>query len=502
MQQRPQLITAMTAAAVILLDGAIAFAGIPTVMNYQGRLLDEFGQPAQSGSYVIEFRVWGDETSTNGTDCLWGREYPVYSAAGMFSILLGEGGQDVGSPSPVHVGIADAFEASEACYMGMTIKTTPTGSVEAPTEVLPRQRIVTAPYAMMSGSAAALVAPDGVTKLEGTDTGVKASGDVSFDHPDGGTAKIHVHDYSGDTSTLYVDNRGSDNAEVCLRADGGVYLIPGTGKKVEIRGDVTFDGKVESVPLLHPVSGDSAHIQVFDEGNNASRLDVYNGAGGDDDVRVIAGGDVTLQAGASGILYFKTRGETYASMHETGISLNKFAHVNGGMACNDNATFAKDLNFVHPDAGTAKVYVHDYAGTTSTLYVKNTGNADAEVALTAGGSVFLIPGEGKTVEVREELKTKGTVRMLGGYEDKGIIYGHGASKSFTASTDGFVTFRSHFANYNAEIGSASFGGMTEGSSVKNETFPVAKGEVVKLTRSDGNNSGYVYMHWRPMGYRP
>jgi len=455
----------MAATVGILVGGAIAFAGIPTVMNYQGRLLDEFGQPAQSGSYVIEFRVWGNETSTNEAECLWGREYPVYSAAGMFSILLGEGGQAVGSPTPVHAGIADAFEASQTCYMGMTIKTTPAGDVEAPTEVLPRQRIVTAPYAMMAGSAAALVAPDGTIKLEGTDTGVKATGDVSFNHPDGGTANLYVHDWPDEVSTLYVQNQGSEDADVSLRADGDVWLEPGTGKSVMI------NGKVSSLPLLHPGEADDfAHVAVFDEGNGASRLDVWNGPDADDDVRLISGGDI----------HFHNRGSAAMSMHATGISMYKDTHFG-------QATHFNETNYFHGNG-----FSHFHGG----------ADFHAGAAFGAHAAFYSTAAFGGNVGFGGELKTHGTVKMLGANESKGIVYGNGGSKSFTASTDGFVTLHSHFATYTANIGSAAFGGSTDGSSVKNETFPVAKGEVFTLTRSDGNNTGYVYVHWRPMGYRP
>ncbi len=105
----------------------VARASVPTLMNYQGYLADNAGNPA-NGSYTIQFTLYSDSL-TGGA--LWSETYSgVQVSAGVFNVLLG-------SVSPLtHVQL-DGHK--------LWLLTTVNG-----TDVLPRRPIVSVAYAFRS----------------------------------------------------------------------------------------------------------------------------------------------------------------------------------------------------------------------------------------------------------------------------------------------------------------------------------------------------------------
>jgi len=132
-----------------------AFASdIPDAINYQGQLTDNLGNAVTSGYYEIQFRIWDDPTLTGSGDLIWGRSFPLHVMQnGIFNILLSNDGGAITNPvSPATNDIRQAFEGEDR-YLGLTITRNPAGAVGSPTEISPRQCLVSAPYAIHAQNA-------------------------------------------------------------------------------------------------------------------------------------------------------------------------------------------------------------------------------------------------------------------------------------------------------------------------------------------------------------
>ncbi len=127
-------------------------ADVPSIINYQGRLADNLGAPLAGGFYRIQFRIWDHPTATGAGDLIWGREFPLHvMTGGVFNILLSDDG-GILTPAPEVNYLRDAF-ADQDRYLGLTITRTPGGDVVSPSEISPRQHLVSAPYAFAAGEA-------------------------------------------------------------------------------------------------------------------------------------------------------------------------------------------------------------------------------------------------------------------------------------------------------------------------------------------------------------
>ncbi len=130
---------------------------IPALINYQGKLTDNLGDPVPSGYYMVEFRIWDDTAQTGAGNYIWGRSFPLHVLTnGLFNVLLSNAGDDLTTPgTPKVSNLLDAF-AGPNRYLGLTITVNPQGPVTAPQEISPRQQLVSAPYAIRANDAANL----------------------------------------------------------------------------------------------------------------------------------------------------------------------------------------------------------------------------------------------------------------------------------------------------------------------------------------------------------
>jgi len=108
-------------------------AEAPGMMNYQGRLTDNAGEPVADVPHDITFRIY-DETST----VLWEESHVITTTDGFFSVQLGSNG------SPL---TPDIFDHAE-CWLGITVGADP--------EITPRTRLNTMPYAFRTAHVQAL----------------------------------------------------------------------------------------------------------------------------------------------------------------------------------------------------------------------------------------------------------------------------------------------------------------------------------------------------------
>ena len=138
----------VVAAIVALAALQAANAAVPQMINYQGRLADDGGNPLDTTVSMV-FTIY--DQATDGTPIWWEEQTDVVVADGLFTVLLG-------GVIPVTAAVFD----SDSRYLGIQVGEDP--------EILPRTRLVTAAYAFNSEklggyTAEAIIAmiPDPVT---------------------------------------------------------------------------------------------------------------------------------------------------------------------------------------------------------------------------------------------------------------------------------------------------------------------------------------------------
>ncbi len=149
------LLAGMSVSPLLAPPARAADARPPELMTYQGFLVDANGAPLapnNPANYPVIFRIFDQATGGNR---LWSEQQIVTIDKGNFSVLLGEGTEVSGESRPplsqVFGGSGLAASASDR-YLGITV--TING---APTEILPRLRLLPAPYAYLARHANALV---------------------------------------------------------------------------------------------------------------------------------------------------------------------------------------------------------------------------------------------------------------------------------------------------------------------------------------------------------
>ncbi len=113
---------------ILVLAASPCWGGIPHMINYQGMLTDDVGTPLD-GTYILSFKIYGSES---GDDSLWWEHHTgVTVSDGLFSVMLG-------SISSLSYSVFN----DTIRYLGI--------SVDYGTELTPRTRLVSVPYAYRS----------------------------------------------------------------------------------------------------------------------------------------------------------------------------------------------------------------------------------------------------------------------------------------------------------------------------------------------------------------
>ncbi len=116
--------TIMAVTAVALVSSATA--GVPQMINYQGRLTDAGGNPL-TGQYSLQFTMYDSSSSGN---ILWQETHPAVSVTdGLFNVILGDGDPPVPLDLNYH-----------KVWLGCSVGGDP--------ELVPRTRLVSVPYAL------------------------------------------------------------------------------------------------------------------------------------------------------------------------------------------------------------------------------------------------------------------------------------------------------------------------------------------------------------------
>jgi len=140
----------------------------PSLMSYQGFLVDANGNPlapSNPQNFSVVFRVYG---VSSGGSSLWTEAQTVTIDKGNFSVVLGEGGTE---GSEVRPDLATVFNSNKASdlYLGITVKGV------SNSEILPRLRLLTSPYAFLARTANSLAGSDGASLINSTDGRLRIS---------------------------------------------------------------------------------------------------------------------------------------------------------------------------------------------------------------------------------------------------------------------------------------------------------------------------------------
>jgi len=115
--------------SIVFLSAIIAFAAVPQKITYQGRLVDDVGDPVADDVYSIQFAIY--DSLTGGKD-LWNSGFQkINVVGGLFTVELGE--------SAHMPAIPDDLCTDSSLYLGITIV--------GESEMSPRIRLYTVPYA-------------------------------------------------------------------------------------------------------------------------------------------------------------------------------------------------------------------------------------------------------------------------------------------------------------------------------------------------------------------
>jgi len=124
---------------------------VPNLINYQGRLTDQTGAPLPAGSYAIQFRLW--DSATSSTNLIWAQQQTVaVQTSGLFNVILGSpGSTNVPGLSPAVNDLSFAFSQNNR-FLGITLVSSNSSPIPAPSEIRPRQQILSSPFSLRSGN--------------------------------------------------------------------------------------------------------------------------------------------------------------------------------------------------------------------------------------------------------------------------------------------------------------------------------------------------------------
>ncbi len=206
----------------VLINAHAGETSVPPLINYQGMLTDAEGKP-MTGTKTLEFNIY--DAAGSGTK-IWGPQ--IFNAvpliSGKFNVILGT--TDTAGRS-----VAEAFGAKER-YLGI--------KVDSGAELVPRQQILSAPFAIQS------VYADVAKTVRGTD--------------------------------LYVDPQ-TGNVGIGTAAPDEKLVIASGGIKFFDGGIKFSDGTNQTSFVLPPPDFDSGWFEMHSQAGVASYKEIEHGLG-------------------------------------------------------------------------------------------------------------------------------------------------------------------------------------------------------------------------------
>ncbi len=292
------------------------FSNVPNLIDYQGRLTDENGDPL-TGTFSITFSIYNVEI---GGTAIWDDTLPVYVNEGLFHVTLGE--------------FDDDYFNSENRWLGLTI--------ESDDEMEPRTKILSVPYSLQSGNSYSLegVTLSGLVQQDGGEN-VNISGTMtagSFVGNGSGLTNIPGDDLGNHTATtnLNMSNQRINNLnDPSSGSDAATknYVDSQPGDNLgnhTATTNLNMDGnRVEN--LGNPNSGDDAATKQY--------VDENDDVGGDDDLgnhtatqNIKLNGHWLSGDGGNEGVYVASDGYVimnYKLNVQDDVDLNGYCHVNG-----------------------------------------------------------------------------------------------------------------------------------------------------------------------------
>ena len=214
---------------------AQANAHPPERMTYQGFLVDGNGLPLGNSApknYDVVFRIYAEET---GGAAVWSEQQTVTVDKGTFSVLLGEGTQ-VGSD--VRPALSTLFKGANASDRWVAITVQGIGAGGANVDILPRMRLLSAPYAFLAEQATKLVREDNSADLISSSGNVLAfnghldvlgnnsvefGSDVAGKQADAGRMGYNLYGNAGNLDIVGAGTTAG-NRKIKLWAEGGLTV--------------------------------------------------------------------------------------------------------------------------------------------------------------------------------------------------------------------------------------------------------------------------------------
>lgn len=238
-----------------------ATANPPERMTYQGFLVGSDGTAlGDSGpkNYDVIFRVYDHETAGAAANLLWAEQQTVTVDKGYFSVLLGEGAS-TGDPRPALSTLFRGATASDR-FVGITVKGIGAGGANV--DILPRLRLITAPYAFLAQNAVRLVQDNAagtelltssgnVLSLNGVldvlgNNSLEFGADIAGKNSDAGRMGYNLYNNAGNLD-IFGAGTLNNNRKVKIWAEGGTTFtggasFAGTVSATTFSGNYTGDG--------------------------------------------------------------------------------------------------------------------------------------------------------------------------------------------------------------------------------------------------------------------
>ncbi len=224
----------------------------PSLMSYQGFLVDANGTglaPNNPQNFSVVFRIYG--VSSAGT-ALWTEAQTVTIDKGNFSVVLGEGGSE---GSEVRPDLATVFNSNRASdlYLGITVKGV------SNSEILPRLRLLTSPYAFLARTANGLAGSDGAALINSSEgrlrigqalqsTGGNNRGANAVDLQVARVSTSPSQVASGATSVISGGQNNTASGELSVIAGGSGSTASGRGSAVGGGENNTASGLFATIP--------------------------------------------------------------------------------------------------------------------------------------------------------------------------------------------------------------------------------------------------------------
>lgn len=217
----------------------------PKLMNYQGYLADpSTGKPYADGIYHLQCRLY--RVAVEGT-AIWGGEYAVYVNGGYFNIMLGDpSAQELEDENCTYsntnlwraiwsdASVADENERNNL-WLGVTpLENSKNNAIASPTEIKPRQQLLTAPYAFRAQSAEYANESPGDFTVNGK---LKVS-EIAV--PSGQSLTINNFSVSSEATTIQSSANTSISAggNLNMSASGNTALSASGTARISADGDV------------------------------------------------------------------------------------------------------------------------------------------------------------------------------------------------------------------------------------------------------------------------